>query len=354
MAFAFINSKTYKMIRNILALILATVLLGCNDVKTVDVSHITVDTKFVRTEHNITVLKDTSALKKIINEHPAFYNIYLQEVLPLYQGPSNDSLLLSFNAFATDSLVQDILKKVDNKYQDLSKIKKDLDKMYQHLKYYFPEITHTPDVYTFISEYAYQLYIFEEDDKRDGIALGLDMFMSPTVDYRSIDPNNTNFSDYITRSWNQDHIVKKIADIHIADIIGDSSGKRMIDQMIHAGKSIYISKLLLPEVADSILVEYTGEQLAWCEDNELPMWSFFLDQKLFYETNPSKINKYVFPSPNSPDMPGNAPGRTANYLGWKIVEAYMNRYPETTISDLIGIQDSQAFLEKSKYKPKIK
>lgn len=84
------------------------------------------------------------------------------------------------------------------------------------------------------------------------------------------------------------------------------------------------------------------------------MVSFFLDQKLFYESNFSKIGKYVFPSPISPDMPEAAPGRTANFIGSQIIKAYMSRFPETTLEQLINMKDSQLILEKSKYKPKKK
>ena len=53
-------------------------------------------------------------------------------------------------------------------------------------------------------------------------------------------------------------------------------------------------------------------------------------------------------------MPDEAPGRTANYIGWQIVRAYMERYPSTTLKNLIDLKDSQMLMEKSKYKPKQK
>ena len=51
-------------------------------------------------------------------------------------------------------------------------------------------------------------------------------------------------------------------------------------------------------------------------------------------------------------MPPAAPGRTANYIGWQIVKAYMRRNPEADIQDLIEATDAQQFLQKSRYKPK--
>jgi len=71
-----------------------------------------------------------------------------------------------------------------------------------------------------------------------------------------------------------------------------------------------------------------------------------------YFSKAEKINKYINPSPHSPGMPPRAPGRTANYIGWKIINAYMQRFPETTFQDLVKMDDAQALLQKSRYKPK--
>jgi len=101
-------------------------------------------------------------------------------------------------------------------------------------------------------------------------------------------------------------------------------------------------------------LEYTADQTEWVKSNELEMWAFFFDQELFYESNTMKINKYIQPSPTSPGMPEIAPGRTANYVGWQIVNAYMKRNSDTTLEELIQLRDSQEIMDKSRYKPKQK
>jgi len=53
-------------------------------------------------------------------------------------------------------------------------------------------------------------------------------------------------------------------------------------------------------------------------------------------------------------MPPEAPGRIANWIGLKIVESYFRQHPETSLQELIELQDSDAFLQASKYKPKRK
>jgi len=99
-------------------------------------------------------------------------------------------------------------------------------------------------------------------------------------------------------------------------------------------------------------MEYTADQLQWCEENQSQIWSHFLREELFYETDYKKINKLINASPASPGMPAEAPGQTANFIGWKIVTAFMKRNPDSSIIDLLSLHDYQEILDKSKYKPK--
>jgi len=326
-------------------------IFSCKNAKTPDVSHIASDVEIIRTESELSAIKSISDLTSLQQKHRSFYTIYFPEVLSISNANNPDSLYAVISEFMRDTLISKIFEQVEAKFSDLSSVKNEANKMYQYLQYYFPLQVSVPNIYTFVSEYGYQAFIFQDDNGNDGIGIGLDMFMSPDIDYKAINPDNTNFSSYITRTWNRDHIVPKIADLHITELIGDAPGHKMLDQMVHNGKALYIKELILPNVQDSLIFEYTGAQLKWCHDNELQMWSFFLDKKLFYESNPVKIGKYINPSPNSPDMPAESPGRTANFIGYKIVKAYMERYPETNLTQLIAITDSQELMEKSKYKP---
>lgn len=340
------------MVRYFALLLLIVNFYACRQSHAPDVSGISVDIQFIRTEQALSDVASSDALQEIYKKHPAFYKLYFNDITGIYGGSNPDSLYLAYSGFRNDTVVNDLFNRVHKRYANIDIIKKDVDQMFRYLKYYFPDKTDVPDVYTLISDFAYQMFIFEDDHQKDAIGISLDMFMSPDIPYKMVSPDNTNFSDYITRSWNQDHISKKIADIYVADIVGEPHGHRLLDLMIHNGKALYITSQLLPEKHDSIIHEYTGAQMQWCYDNEFQMWTFFLDQKLFYESNLNKIGKYVYPAPKSPDMPSDAPGRTANFIGWRIIQSYMERYPETTIEQLINLTDSQKLLDKSKYKPK--
>ncbi len=314
-----------------------------------DVSHIEENHRLIRFEQELFNLDSTKNIleefDQLIKKYPSFSELYFKEILPIQatEASLKDALSNKSLTFLIDTTHQI--------FGDFKDIEEDFSKTFKYYLHYFPEAT-CPDIYTFISEFSYQRFLFESEDGRDGIGIGLDLFMGEDFPYKKIDPMNPSFSAYLTRSFNKEHLVKKSMELFIEDKMGFPKGNRMLDHMIHNGKKLYILDRLMPFVQDSVIMEYSKEQMEWVNDNELEMWAFFFKEKLFYESNGSKINKYINPSPNSPKMPEKAPGMTGNFLGWKIVEAYMEKNPELSLTDLINISDAQEILDQSKYKPK--
>jgi len=50
-------------------------------------------------------------------------------------------------------------------------------------------------------------------------------------------------------------------------------------------------------------------------------------------------------------MPKESPGRISYWMGWNIVEAYMNKNKNTTIEQLMENTNPQEVLRQSGYKP---
>ncbi|NJN33978.1 MAG: hypothetical protein HC817_06765 [Saprospiraceae bacterium] len=157
--------------------------------------------------------------------------------------------------------------------------------------------------------------------------------------------------DYVRRTLTPEHLAVKALRLHISNMAGEPNGSRLLDQMIHNGKQLFILDQLLPRTPDSLKFGYTASQTQWCKENEAGIWASFLKENVLYETNQKKIAKLISPSPNSPGMPAEAPGETGNFIGWQIVKQFMRREPNTTLTQLIQLRDAQQILEKSKYKP---
>jgi hypothetical protein len=288
-------------------------------------------------------------LTQLEESYPEFAPIFFNQILG-----ANDSTIAPeghlqyIRGFVSHPPVRKLYDTCQVVYPDLKWLEKDFQQAFQFYKYYFPLQTLPGDVVTYMSEYTLAGFLYGENS----IGVGLDFYLGEKYPYLVYNPSNPNFSQYLTRTFNKDHIVSKSMRLLVQDMLGPVKGNRMIDHMIHNGKELYILDHLLPYAPDSVRLEFSQKQVDWCEDNEANIWAYFFSEKLLYSTDFNVYRKFVEPSPNSPGMPEEAPGRTANWLGWQIVKAFMEKNPTTSMEQLMTISDAQFIMDKSKYRPK--
>ena len=125
---------------------------------------------------------------------------------------------------------------------------------------------------------------------------------------------------------------------------------------------LLVSLMLFSQCAFSISWVLSGSHLSQIENidltnktsenNESNVWAFFIDKELLYSTDPSETIKYLGEAPFTTGFSKESPGRTGWWMGWQIVRSYMNNYPETTVLELMKLDNNQDILTKSKYKPR--
>ena len=233
-------------------------------------------------------------------------------------------------------------------FPNLKGIEKDFEQAFKFYKYHFPQQPLSGEVVAYISEYTIGGFLYGDNS----IGVGLDFYLGENYPYQQYNPNNPNFSAYLTRSFNKDHLVMKSMKLLVQDLLGSSNNNSLLDHMIHNGKELYLFSQLIPHAPDSVILEYSKPQVDWVNENEANIWAYLISENLLYSNELSKYRKYIEYSPNSPGMPDEAPGRTANWLGWQIIKAYMKRNPSTTLQQLIDMKDAQTIMDGSKYKPK--
>ena len=125
----------------------------------------------------------------------------------------------------------------------------------------------------------------------------------------------------------------------------------LLTEMIHQGKLLYLLDALLPLEEDEIKMNYTKDQLIWCDRNEKQVWFYFIDNDLLYSKETKEIIKFMGESPFIQGFPEGSPGRIGHWIGWQIVKAYMKKNKEVTLLELTQEKNAQKILELSKYKP---
>lgn len=334
----------------LIAAICFTACRGDKDKNIPDVEGLDVAVEVHRFEQDLFAI-DTNNVRAGISQleekYPDFTDFYLTHALQLKKPWDTIGAYREYTkGFLTYPFVRELHHKVDSVYGDFSSVEKELEKGLKFYKYYFPE-KEIPDFYTFLSEFTYGIVI---PPKGNSIAIGLDLFLGENFEPYYFPP--LSLPKYLARTHDKTHLPTKVFKGMVEDLVGPVRGSRFIDHIINNGKKLYILDQLLPYTPDSIKLGYTASQLEWIEIYELDVWAYLLKEQLMYSDDYKKYKSLVSPAPRSSGMPEASPGEAGNWIGWQIVRAYMRRHPETTLQQLISIEDPQEILDKSKYKPK--
>lgn len=129
-----------------------------------------------------------------------------------------------------------------------------------------------------------------------------------------------------------------------------AAGKPMVEEMVEKGKRMYLLKRLLPASGDSVLLGYTGSQAAGCFENESLIWQFFVKNDLLYSIEQEINQQYLRDGPKTPELGEASPGYIGLFTGWRIVESYMKKYPDTPIDSLMKMPAAKVY-QGSNYRP---
>lgn len=320
-----------------------------NEVQTPSVENIDVDIKIKRFEQELFSLDTNNIeqglagqLEQLQVKYPDFYEVFTQKIL-VEGGMLADEEAQVIGDFITHPGVRKLYDTTQVEFKNIAPLEADLEQAFKYYKYYFPEKP-VPEVVSFISEYVIGSFTYGDSL----LAIGWDFYLGENFAY---DPRI--FPQYIQKSMDKDHLVAKTMETMSSNLVGAVEGNRLLDHMITNGKILYIESLLLPNTADSIIMEYSPRQMQWVEENEREIWAYLLREDLLYSSRTSDFQKLIGPSPTgTTQMPAESPGKVGNWLGWQIIARFMEQNPELTPVDLLAIKDAQDILTRSKYRPR--
>jgi len=84
--------------------------------------------------------------------------------------------------------------------------------------------------------------------------------------------------------------------------------------------------------------------------NEALIWNFFVKNDLLYSKDPSINRNYNSDGPKTEELGQGAPGYIGLFVGRQLVNAYLERFPQTTMDALMRLPAMELF-EKAGYKP---
>ncbi|KAF2518110.1 gliding motility lipoprotein GldB [Flavobacterium salilacus subsp. salilacus] len=236
-----------------------------------------------------------------------------------------------------------LYEEVQKKFPSVDGIEKDLEELFKHIKYYYPDFQ-TSKVVTLVSDDIETKAVYA-----DGLLLiplslylGKDNYL-----YEGL-------PKYQVQQFTSSQILPDVTTSFAAGKVAPPSDRTLLSLMIYFGKELYMQDLLLPDVPDADKIGYTPKQLQWAQENESEMWRYFVEKNMLYDTDPKLPARFINPAPFSKfylELDNESPGRLGRWLGWQIVRAYAENNKNVTLQELLAT-DAKTIFEKSKYKPK--
>ena len=181
----------------------------------------------------------------------------------------------------------------------------------------------------------------------DTINVGIDYFVSKDNIYKPRD-----LPTYILDRYTPDFVVSTILSSYFSQFnIMDISDQTLLNEMIAFGKLYYVISELIPCTPKNIILGYSDLEWKTIEETEAFIYSFFIQNELFFEKNQLIKNKYINERPSVYEISPKHPGRIARWLGWKIVSDYMNKNKQKSLESLLYEKNYIEIFDESNYKP---
>lgn len=338
-----------RMILIVCYFVIICAISGCNNGrnKTVDVSNIKVNFKAIHYYKELFSI-DTNNIENGLDalgaKYPEFTSIFFDRLTGYGAIGNKDTFLKSIRHFLTYKDYRNLYDTVLLKFPNTKKLDKELESLFKHIKYYYPE-EKWGTVYYFISG----LNKWSAVTVDTALAIGLDMHLGRDYPYYP----SVGLALYETENCEPKYIpVNASKTIFRNKFDFNPEDKSLLEMMIYNGIEMTFAEYTLPGTTDELLMGYTPEQLQWCKDNERMIWSYFKKQNLLFSTQMQQVMRYTLEGPTSTGMPPESPGNIGTWIGWQIVRKYLNENPEIKWNELSKQKiNAQAFLTASKYKP---
>jgi hypothetical protein len=321
------------------------ILLGCNSgQKPPDISNIDVPLTTIRFEQSffaIDTLRLDASLQKLAGQQPLFTQDFLYNIL----ATTPETAMRDVPQFI--SAYQSLYKQSSIKYASIAKQEAAIKQGLRYVKFYFPNYKLPTKLITFIGP----INSFGNIITIDALAIGLQMYLGKNDPIYLSEEGQSLYPIYVSRRFEPEYMatncMKNIRD----DMFPlQDAGAPLCEQMVEAGKRLYFLKQVLPTEQDSIVTGYTAAQLEGCYKSEKEIWSFFIQNNLLYEKDPSLIGDYMQDGPNTAVFGDASPGFIGQFVGYRIVEAWIKKTKETSLEKIMKTP-AKIIFEQAKYKP---
>ena len=281
-------------------------------------------------------------VEMLYEQYPVFMPLWVEDILGI---PSADTsfLVSQLPLFLNDTVYgfRHTNAREKELFADVRSLEESIGKAFARILWLYPE-TEIPSLYLFVSGFQTPIYFGE-----DLIGIGADMYLGSDYEYY-----NRVVYEYQKQTMRKECIPVDVVSAFLFRTLPYTSTKsRLLDQMLYRGKIMYLTAQIFDELPSYEVMGWKKEQWDWCIENERAIWHLVMDKRDLFKTESLVLTSYLNDGPFTSEVSQDSPGRLGIWLGWRIVESYMEHNESVTLQELMSEGDAQKILELSRYKP---
>ena len=266
----------------------------------------------------------------------------LREEYPMFfKGTSNEFWYFQRNDDVQNKLYNEVKKvKIETEFSDLKN-------MLKHFAYFYPNGPKYQAI-SYISNLDINNPIIVTDSV-ETIFIASDLYLGRQhLAYKNLDA-------YLAFYRDKQFITSEVAEnlaIKLAAV--DNNDLTLLNQMVWWGKIMYAKTAFMPNEQKDIVMRYDPEKLKFSQNNELEIWLYFVKNNLIYNTEEKVKRRFIYLAPFSKfytDFDNHTPGMIGQWIGYRIVQSYMENNSEVTLQELLANKNHKEIFNQSKYRP---
>jgi len=328
------------------ALVFSLLLTACDGGSHAEIEPAPIELEVVRLDHKVFRTPPDSMLwrcRQLQAELGPFWQLYVEDILQA-AALEDPRLPLALNTFTSDPDWMEAQVAIDSALGDLAGPVADMKDAFGRLKVVFPDSI-TPRVIVFNSGFNYGLYPTDTD-----LGIGAEWFIGPeqrVISYLAPE----SFPQFVKDRMRPDMLapgaVKGWLMVHW---LRDTRGEDLLTNLVEIGKVMALLEAVMPATDASLRFAFTPEQLKWCEENEYMMWQKIVNDELLFSKEEKAVSRILNDAPFTNGFPRESPGHVGEWIGYRLVKAYMADNPDLTFAQLFALTDAQQILKT--YKPR--
>jgi len=242
-------------------------------------------------------------------------------------------------AFRNDAYIVRLEKRIASTFKDLPQRHQKIADGFRYLKAHFPDVKVPKNVVYMNSFFASSAFCTEND-----IAIGLDRYLGAKTDVIAELPNRE-FYEWIKEGMEPRYLERDaVAAWIMTHIVPEKDGQNTIEAIIRWGKILYLTEAAFPQAEKNLIIRYTPVDYEWALKNERAFWDHLVEHKLLFEKNEQDQSNFLKEGPFTPGLPEKGPDRLGQFLGWRIIQSYMEQY-EVTLPELLQLPYTELLQE---------